>query len=263
MADANEQTTEQTTQQTDAAADLIPRAEAQKAFQARDKAKKELDALRARALSEEDIAEFQRLKEQSAKAEEDRLKKAGEYDNLRQTLTQKHAAEIEAERKARLELETSYRAEKIEAAFLGASDWFGGDTAKTIMTGDMAYAYLGKHVAYEDVDVAGRTIKAVVVRDTDGNIILDGKGNPAKFSAAIGELIDQLPNKDRILRGSGKTGSGSSGGSRDIGGAVVVDVRQTQSRGAFSDPKQRAAMKKQMAGAGGLQMGPAWDRTNQ
>jgi hypothetical protein len=262
MADATEQTTTEQTSghTTDANGDLIPRAEAQKAFQARDKAKKELDELRKRALSDEQFQEYETLRASQAKAEEERQKKAGEFESLKQSLVSKHTQELESERKARLELEQSYRAEKIESAFNGASDWFGGDTAKTILTGDMANAYLGKYVSYEDVDVAGRTIKALVVRDTDGQIILDGKGNPARFSDAIGELIDQLPNKDRILRGSGKTGSGSSGGSRDIGAALVVDVRQAQSREAFRDPKQRAAMKKQTAGAGGLQMGPAWDR---
>lgn len=255
MADATEQTTPETT--ADAKDDLIPRSEAKKAFEARDKAKKEADELRKRALSEDQIAEYQALKAAQEKAEEERQKKAGEFEAIKKSLIDKHAAELETERKARIALEQSYTQEKIEAAFLGASDWFGGESAKTIMTGDMAYAYLGKHVSYEDVEVAGKSIKAVVVRDLEGNIILDGKGNPARFAEAIGELIQSLPNKDRILRGSGKTGSGSSGGSTR--GSETVDLSRL-SVDSFKDPKVREALKRRQATAGGLQMGPAFDR---
>jgi hypothetical protein len=254
MADATEQTT--TEQTTPPADDLIPRAEAKKAFEARDKAKKEADELRKRALSDEALAEYQALKAEREKSEEDRQKKAGEFESIKKSLIDKHSAELESERKARIELEQSYRQEKIEAAFLGATDWFGGDSAKTIMTGDMAFAYLGKHVSYEDVELAGKTIKAVVVRDLDGNIILDGKGNPAKFAEAIGEVIAQLPNKDRILRGSGKTGSGSSGGS--TGSHQPVDLRNlTPAR--LRDPKVIEALKAQRS-SGGIQMGTAFTK---
>jgi hypothetical protein len=258
MADANEQPV--ITQPAGDAEkdDLIPRAEAKKAFEARDRAKKEADELRKRALSEDAFAEYQALKAEREKAEEDRQKKAGEFESIKKSLIDKHTTELESERRARLALEQSYTQEKIEAAFLGASEWFGGETAKTIMTGDMAYAYLGKHVGYEEVDVAGKTIKAIVVRDLDGNIILDGKGNPARFAEAISELIQSLPNKDRILRGSGKTGSGSSGGSTR--GSEQVDLSRLNVD-SFKDPKVRAALKQRQAAAGGLQMGPAFDRT--
>jgi hypothetical protein len=254
MADANEQQTETTETSTAASSanDLIPRSEAQKAFLARDKAKKELEAMSKRALSEEAIAEYESLKAAQAQAEEDRKKKAGEFETLKQSLITKHTTELETERAARLQLEADYKTEKIEAAFLGAVDLFGGhDKSATILTGDMATAYLGKYVAFEEVEIAGKTIKAVVVRDLDGQIILDGKGNPAKFNDAIVELINQLPNKDRILRGSGKTGSGSSGGS--TGSSQPVDLRNlTQAR--LKDPNVIAALKAQR-GTTGITMG--------
>lgn len=237
--------------------DLIPRAEAKKAFEARDKAKKEAEELRKRALSEEQFAEYEALRAQREQVEEDRKKKAGEFETLKQSLIAKHTTELEAERKARVALEDSYRQEKIEAAFLGATDLFGGhDAAKTILTGDMATAYLGKYVSYEDVEIAGKAIKTIVVRDTDGQIILDGKGNPAKFAEAIGELISQLPNRDRILRGSGKTGSGSSGGS--TGSSQPVDLRNlTAAR--LKDPKVIEALKA-LRSTNGIVMGSAFQK---
>lgn len=219
------------------------------------KLKQQLKELESKVLSDEDRALFDKLRADADKAEEDRQKKAGEFESLKQNLLKKHQDEIETERKARLALEESYRAEKIEAAFLGATDWFGGETAKTILTGDMANAYLGKYVAYEDVEIAGKTIKAVVVRDIDGNIIVDGKGNPARFAEAIGELITQLPNKDRILRGSGKTGSGSSGGAT---GGREVDFRNLTPE-QRRDPKVLAALRASLP-RGGVIMGEAYDR---
>lgn len=252
MADATEQTTTETTQTTtEKADDLIPRTEAQKAFAARDKAKKDADEWRKKYEAKE--AEEA---ERAAKLEEERLKKSGEFEAVKQTLVQRHQAELESERKARLELEASYTQEKIEAAFLGATDWFGGDGAKTIMTGDMAHAYLGKYVSFEDIDVGGKSRKAIVVRDIDGNLILDGKGNPAKFSEAIGELITQLPNKDRILRGSGKTGSGSSGGAS--GSQSPIDVRNLTAE-QRRDPKVLAQIRASQP-KGGIVFGEAYNQ---
>jgi len=230
--------------------DLIPRAEAKRAFEARDKAKKEADELRKK-LEAIEAAEAER----EAKAEEERLKKSGEWEAVKQSLLTKHTTELEAERKARLELEASYTQEKIEAAFLGASDWFGGDSAKTILTGDMAHAYLGKYVSFEEIEVGGKPRKQIVVRDTDGNVILDGKGNPAKFAEAIGELITQLPNKDRILRGSGKTGSGSSGG---VTGSRELDLRNL-TPAQRRDPQILAALRASIPN-GGVVMGNAYEQ---
>jgi hypothetical protein len=232
--------------------DLIPRAEAKKAFEARDKAKKEADELRTRLATIE-----QAEKDREAKAEEERLKKAGEWEAMKQTLVSKHTTELEAERKACTQLEQSYRQEKIEAAFLAATDLFGGhDGSKTILTGDMANAYLGKYVSYEEVEVAGKPVQTIVVRDPDGNILLDGKGNPAKFAEAISELINQLPTKDRILRGSGKTGSGSSGGSTSH--SQPVDLRNlTPAR--LKDPKVIEALKAARP-ASGITMGAAFQK---
>jgi hypothetical protein len=145
--------------------------------------------------------------------------------------------------------------EKIEAAFLAATDWFGGDSSKTILTGDMAHAYLGKYVSFEDVEIGGQTRKQIVVRDQDHNVILDGKGNPAKFAEAIGELITQLPNKDRILRGSGKTGSGSSGGAS---GSQPIDFRNLTAE-QRRDPKVLAQIRAQQP-KGGIVFGEAYNQ---
>jgi hypothetical protein len=257
------ETTETTTES--AAPEQVERRQQDTALAELGKLRKAMAEMKPKMLSEEEIAEYKTLKSQVVKTEEERAQKAGEFESLKKQWADKHASEL-ADRDAKITKERERRIKKsVDAAFgqltSGKDDYFSGsENSKTVYDIWTAQRTLKEFVSVEDDDNGD---EIVVVKNTRGEVILGRDGNPAPFADAIGELIAQLPNKDRILRGSGKTGSGSSGGSRDAGGAVVVDVRQTQSRGAFSDPKQRAAMRKQMAGAGGLQMGPAWDRTNQ
>ena len=118
-------------------------------------------------------------------------------------------------------------------------------------------AALGKYVHVEDVDDDPLGYR-VIVKTPKGETIVGKDGNPAPFADAIGELIALLPNKDRILRGSGKTGSGSSGGSN--ASPATIDVNRPLTRAQMADPKVRELLKRKHADAGGLVMGSAWER---
>lgn len=231
------------------------RAEAKKAFAARDKAKEELRlaAESGRLLTDEQIARYKELEDRAAQAEEERKRKAGEFDSLRVELLKKHEAALtERDAKVKAATERLHTVLK-DHAFASASEWFGPE-AKTILTPAIASAYFGRYVAVEEHEGADR----VIVRDPRGHVIVDAKtGEPASFSEAIGELIGMLPDKASILRGSGKTGSGSSGGSGKTDATVDVDVRRPMSAAELRDPKVRAALKSQMAQAGGLQVASA------
>jgi hypothetical protein len=254
MADANEQN-QPTTSETNAAGDLISRAEAKKAFEARDKAKKELQALMdsGRLLSDDDLAQFQALRENAAKAEEERKRKAGEFDNWRTQITEKHTKELQERESKLTAMSDRFKQTVIKAEFGAAIDFFGGDTAKTILDVELGMAALGRFVSVEDVDDDAIGYR-VIVKDPKGQTILGKDGNPAPFTEAIGELIQQLPNRDRILRGSGKTGSGSSGGS--TGSSQPVDLRNlTPAR--LKDPKVVEALKA-IRSSGGITMGSAF-----
>lgn len=240
------------------AADLIPRTEAQKAFAARDEAKKQLRLLQEQGLvlTPEQKAEVEALRTAAAQAEEDRKRKAGEFDQLRTDLLKKHEAEVTAARTEAQTIRQQYHQTLKSHAFAAALDWFGGAEAKTIMTPAIAAAFLGPYVAVE-ADEGGR--ESVVVKNTDGHVIMDAKtGRPAPFAQAIGELIGMLPERDSILRGSGKTGSGSSGGSGQ-GAAGAVDLGNLKPHD-FKDPKVREALKREHAKAGGMVIGPAFER---
>jgi hypothetical protein len=147
--------------------------------------------------------------------------------------------------------------DKVKKAEFGAAvEYFSGaDSSKTILDVEMGMAILGRFV---DVTVDDNGDAQVIVKKPNGDVILGADGNPAAFADGIGERIKTLPNKDRILRGSGKTGSGSSGGSTTAT-QQLVDTARLKS-GDFSDPKVREAVKRQQAAAGGLQIGRAFDQ---
>lgn len=226
-------------------------AEAKKAFEARDAAKRELKDLSGKVLPDDQLTEYQTLKAAQAKAEEERQRKAGEFDNLRKQLVDKHAAEV-AERDKRIQAaEDRLRRTVIGLAFAGASDLFGKD-ALTIYGAKAAERIFADHV---DLDEDG----SVVVKNRSGNVILDAEtGKPASFSVAMRELIDSLPDKNDHLRGSGKTGSGSSGGGQP---GSPADITELTARAARGDKDAIAQLRNRRAASGALQMGSALQRS--
>lgn len=230
------------------------RNEAKAAFAKRDELKKkmaEYDGI--------DPAQYRDLKQKAEEAEQERLKATGQFEAAKKNLEQR----FEAEKKPLVEkltaLERQIADEKIGAAFSRADDLFGpqGDT---ILPPDVAASYFRESVRYEDVEIAGKTVRTVVVRDATGNIVLGADGNPAPFADALRVLIKALPTttQDRILRGSGKVGSGSSG---SAGHPVTdTDLDATIKRARAGDKDAMAALKARQAHKGGMVVGAAWDR---
>lgn len=224
-------------------------AEAKKAFEARDRTSQRVRELEGRALSEDDIALFQTLKEQQSKADEEKKRKAGEFDAWRADITKKHEESISAERKRAESAEAKYRQKLVGHAFASASSLFG-DAGKTVLTPDIAEAYFAKHVEVLDDD-------SVVVKGLDGHVILNAKtGKPADFAEALAELIDGLPHKNKILRGSGKAGSGSPGGATT--GVEHIDFTNLTPE-QRRDPKVLAALRARQP-RGGMVFGTAYEQ---
>lgn len=212
-------------------------AEAKKAFEARQAAKKEADELRKQLESFKgiDAEEYKTLKAEREQAEQDRAKKAGEFEKLQQQLVQKHATELQMEREGRTAAEQKLHKTIIGRAFADAVDLFG-PAGKTIYLPVDAERIFGDRVKLlEDGTVA--------VTDATGDVILNSKtGKPESFSAAMAEYIESLPDKQYRLRGSGKTGSGSSGGTTGGGGRDEFDVT-TLTPEQRRDPKVIAALR--------------------
>lgn len=253
-----DETTEQTQQQTtgDTKDAAYWEAEAKKAFAARDAERKRAKDLEGKTLSDEQAQRFKELEEREAKAEEEKKRKAGEFDSWRTQIADKHAKELQ-ERDSKLgTLTERFKSTIVRAEFGAATDLFGAhDAARTILDVDLGMAALGKYVEVEDADEDPRGYR-IVVKNPGGQRILGRDGNPAPFAEAMAELITMLPNKDRILRGSGKAGSGSHGGG--TGNREQIDLRNLTPE-QRRDPKVLAALRASLP-AGGVVMGEAYNR---
>ncbi len=229
------------------------KAEAQKAFKARDEAKRLLREAQesGRFLTDEQLARVKSLEEAAAKAEDERKRKAGEFDGWRADILKKHTEELTTEKTRAQQAQERLHSVLKDHAFASASEWFGGSDAKTILTPAIAASFLGRYVAVEEHD----GVERVVVKNPQGHVIVDAKtGEPAPFTQAVGELIGMLPDKASILRGSGKTGSGSSGGT---GGRSDIDFRNL-TPDQRRDPKVLAALRATLP-RGGVVMGEAYE----
>lgn len=213
------------------------KSEAKKAIEKRDK----------RMFSEEELQEYQDLKKAKEEAEHQKALERGEFEKQLDKIRSKHSEELEAERVKAQAADHKLRSTLIGLEFSRAIDLFG-DTGTTVLTPDIAEAYFGRYV---DLDEQGD----VIVRDREGNEILDERGKRASFGAAMAELIESMPNKNRILRGSAKTGSGSSGGADE--GVRPTNRSDLARRAAAGDQEALAELRKSPPG------GPSrsvWDR---
>lgn len=218
----------------------------------------ELEALKKLVPSADQQKRLQELETAAAKAEEDRKTKAGEWESLKTELVTKHNTELEKMKTQIADLHATIADGEIDRAFAGAyidkSPLFGGDDALTILPPELASAALRKFVTVEMVD--GKPV--LKVKDGAGKLVIDtSTGNAKAFAPALLDVINGLPTKDRILRGSGKTGSGSSGGGETTRGDKVDFANLTTEQ--MKDPKIIAAAKARTAAAGGISMGTAFD----
>lgn len=227
------------------------------------KLKKQLEEVMRMIPSDEQRAKWAELEKQNESVEEARRRKEGEFDQWRAQIAEKHSRELEAERQLAMNARTQAEARDRELndtliglSFSQATDWFG-DKGKTVLLPAIAQAYFKDHVSVEVVEgPGGKTSRRVVVRDNNGAVIVDPRaGTPLPFEKAIGELIESHPNKNSILRGSGKVGSGSSGEGGEDSRINLSRLRPQD----FDNANVRDAVRTQLEQQGGLQIGPGFD----
>lgn len=227
------------------------------------KARKELDELKKNLPTDEQRQKWQELEAAQAKAEEERARKAGEFDALRQQLNERHEGQIKAkdraieeERQRASAIDKELNDTLIGLQFAAAQSLFGAQ-GKTVLLPEIAQAYFAGRVGVQ-VDEKTKT-RSVVVKDAHGAVILDPKtGAPMEFAKAMEEVIDAHPSKNSILRGSGKVGSGSSGGGIGAAADGPIDASRLTPE-QRRDPKVIAALKRQLP-RGGAVFGTAYEQ---
>lgn len=236
----------------------------------RDSAKQEAAKLKQRLAelekslpTDEQRQKWAEMETAAAKAEEERAKKAGEWDNLRAQMQERHENAMKAKEKAIADeqaraaaIDGELNGTLIGLQFAGAADLFG-PSGKTVLLPDVAQAYFANRVQVQTDDKTKARI--VVVKDAHGQVILDPKtGNPMEFSKAMAEVIDSHPNKRSLLRGTGRSGSESPGGGNGATNEEVIDASRLTPE-QRSDPKVIAQLKKQLP-RGAVVFGTAYSK---
>lgn len=173
-----------------------------------------------------DPNEYKTLKEQAAKAEEERALKAGEFDSVKKQLVEAHAKE-----KAAWDTEKATLRQSLENNVLIAS------ATQAIAAEKGSALLLMPHVrSRTKLDDAGNP---VVVDDT-GNVRIDAQGKPMSINALIAEMKADVATFGRAFDGSGIGGAGSNPGQ---GGKPQG---RTMSRTEYeqTDPYTRGALMK-------------------
>ena len=134
----------------------------------------QLAALEAKALTDEQLAEFQTLKTQQTEAEETRLKESGDFDKLREAMEAKHADAIGGKDATIEKLTGSLRTILVEQSLTQAL------AAAKVMPDylGMAVELLSKRVR---VSLDGDTPK-VSVLDADGSAAVDPDSDDGHMS---------------------------------------------------------------------------------
>jgi hypothetical protein len=166
---------------------------------------KELREVRKRAQKAEDDA-----KAAAAKAEEERLRKEGDFDTLRQRMAEEHAREIEAVKNQSVELNSSVAALQAQIEDMALTTAFASSpfvAQDTIIGADKARRIYGAHFDVIDGEVVGFDAPRGSAKRV---MLVDAQGRSLPFNEAIKRLVDSDPDKDRLLKTQQKPGPGAT-----------------------------------------------------
>ena len=173
-------------------------------------------------LKDIDVNEYKTLKEKAEQAEQERLLKAGEFDNLKKQLLDAHGKE-----KAALEA-------KIEALNKSVTEnVLKAQITDAIAKADGSTLLLSPHVASRTkLDENYRP----VVTDESGNVRVKADGTPMAIADLIAEMKTDVANYGGAFKASGANGSGqqqsnSTGGS-DLSKLSLTELAQRQNEPA-------------------------------
>lgn len=160
------------------------------------------------------------------KLDDSQLIDAGKVDELKQSIRESYEGKIKEKDKALSEWEEKYHAKEreIDSYMVGqkfATSGFIQD--ETFLTPEIAQSHWGRHFKNED----GQLI--AYWRDGDPIYSKSNPGEYADFDEALRMIVDRYEQKDRILKGSGASGSGASG-----------DATARKERGRWGHIKSRA-----------------------
>lgn len=147
---------------------------------------------------------------------------AGEVEKVKGEISKAYQTQIDEYKGKTQTLEQQLYAEKVGGAF-SRSKYIAEKLAVPV---DLVEARFGRAFSIED----GR----IVAKDSNGAKLYSSSnpGELASFDEALGILVQQYPNRDQILKGSGASGSGATQSQAGTSGAKSLTRAQFDALGA-------------------------------
>lgn len=187
----------------------------------------ELEAARTQLKQFEgvDLDEVKKLVSERQAAEEDRLKKSGEWDRLKAQMAEAHTREKQAlaEQNKLLAEQTSQLQTTITELTIGNSfansEYIHEDL---LIPPNKARVIYGSHFEFQDGRVVGFDKPS---NAKDRTVLVDGSGDPLDFEAALKKIIQADPDYARIAKSKLRTGANSNTKGSDKSPEVKAEVR--------------------------------------
>lgn len=165
----------------------------------------ELRSLRAKA--EQDAAAAAAA---ARKAEEDKLREAGDFETLKARMAEEHQREIEAVRGQSTDLNQSVAELRAQIEDMALSTAFASSPFvqdQTVVGPNKARSIYGAHFDVIDGTVVGYDAPRGAAKRV---ALVDGKGVFLPFEQAIQRLVESDPDRDRMLKAQQKPGPGNT-----------------------------------------------------
>lgn len=177
----------------------------------------ELAAKIQKVLGVESLDEIETALGQVAQDEEKRLKAAGEFDKLQARLVSEHNKEIKRLQDDLGGKSSTLAAEneslKAEIRGLLVSNQFA--SSQYIAEDLTLSGYHAEKLYGDNFKVEERDGKRAVVAYLNGEPLVDTQGVPLAFEAALKEIVDRDPGKDKLLKPKAKQGAGSGAAGKE------------------------------------------------
>lgn len=186
-----------------------------------------------------DVAELKKLAAERAAAEEERLKKSGEWDRLKAQIVEAHAREKQELAEKMKERDEALAISKALIEDLTIGNAFGNSKYipdDLLIPPSKARALYSGHFEFAEGQLVGYDKPAGA---KDRTMLIDGAGNPLSFEVALEKIIKADPDYPSIAKSKMKPGANSGTKGSDKAPDMKADVRGV-SRIADALAKQKA-----------------------
>ena len=193
--------------------DYVLKSELNNVVKERETWKRKAREIESKALSDEDLAAFEKMKADAAKAEEDRLAEKGKFKELKEKLEKEHASARQKDAEVLTKRDSVVRDLMVKNQILTAATGKAVDPAKVVKLLKDNFV-----VRYDDKDEP-----YVVTLDDDGTDALNDDGNAATVKEFVTKYIEANEDLQPANVRSGSGGGPNNRGTTKHGVLPSVD----------------------------------------